>query len=77
MNIPAPYVLFRFSSSQFDHSKKSVTHYFVPLVVKGCVFLEKIVEFEGRWWVQDEWCACVFVVHHGFVALGVILGFKN
>ena len=77
MNIPAPYVLFRFSSPQFDHSKKSVTHYFVPLLVKGCVFLEKIAEFEGRWWVQDEWCACVSVVHNGFVALGVILGFKK
>ena len=44
---------------------------FVPLSVKGCVFLEKTAEFEGKWWVQDEWCACVSVLHHGFVALGV------
>ena len=48
MNIPAPYVLFRFSSPQFDHSKKTVTHCFVPLSVKGCVFLEKAAELEGR-----------------------------
>lgn len=39
--------------------------------VTGHVFLKETLEFEGRWWFQNEWSSRVRLVHNGFVAFGV------
>lgn len=50
-----------------------ITHHLwaLPISVQGSVFLGKASEFEGRWWIQDEWSSGVSMVHYGFMAFSL------